>query len=258
MQNFVKGTTTHSPKESTPLGAHPAKPLIYSSPPILERRERLLKETRRMIIESGYENFSVRKLCSRANVAQRTFYNAFHNKDRVIALAIRAGYDDFHRYVMYKSDPNSLTGLLDRAISVNRGNFRVRNYTKAVVAIYFGPKTPRDVWESLRDMSLNRTREWLASMKESGQVQPWVSEEHFADTMANVKYSTINDWCQNRLSDEEYLPRLAENMLMLVIGSVRGEVREEAERYLADLRATGKVPDFGKPIGLPRPSARAL
>jgi AcrR family transcriptional regulator len=242
------------PTETTTLDPHPDKPLTYFSPLILERRRRLLKEARHMIAEDGFENFSVRKLCVRAGVAQRTLYNAFHNKDRVIALAIREAFDDFHRYVKYKTDRNSLAGVLDRAISVNRRNLRVLNYTKAVVAIYFGPNTPRDVWESLRDMSLHRTREWVGSMKQNGELQPWVSEAHFADAMANIQYSTINDWCQGRMGDDEYLPRLAENMLLLIIGAARGAVQKEAERYLTDLRATGKVPVFPKSVWVPRPA----
>jgi AcrR family transcriptional regulator len=229
------------------LDAHPEKPLMYFSPLILERRQRLLKEARRLIAESGFENFSVRKLCERAGVAPRTLYNAFHDKDRVIALAIREAYDDFHRYMQYATDRNSLAGVLDRAISLNRQNMRVRNYTRAVVAIYFGPKTPRDVWESLRDISLTRTREWLGFMKRSGDLLPWVSEEHFADAMANIQFATVNDWCLGRLPDKEYLPRHTENMLLLIIGAVRGELRDEAERYLVALRTTGKTPVFPKP-----------
>jgi hypothetical protein len=69
--------------------------------------------------------------------------------------------------------------------------------------------------------------------------------------MANVQYSVINDWCLDRLSDEDYLPRLAESMLLLMIGALRGEVRDEAERYLIDLKRTGEVPKFPNAIWSP-------
>ena len=237
------------------LDAHPDKPLLYSSPLILDRRRRLLKEARHMIAEDGLENFSVRKLCIRAGVAQRTLYNAFHNKDRVIALAIREAYDEFNTHVKYKTDRNTLTGVLDRAISINRRNFRVRNYTRAVVAIYFGPGTSRDVWETLQDMSLNRILEWMNALGEQEALQPWVNIPHFAETMANVQYSVINDWCLGRISDAHYLQRLIEAMLLLIIGSVRGEVREEAETFLADLSRTGELPVFPNAIWVPPPRA---
>ena len=233
------------------LDAHPDKPLLYSSPLILERRRRLLREARRMIAEGGIENFSVRKLCQRAEVAQRTLYNAFHNKDRVIALAIREAYDEFNQHVRYRTDENTLPGVLDRTIAINRRNFRVRNYTKAVVSIYFGPGTPADVWETLRDMSVNAIHAWLMVMAARDELQPWVDPEHFATTMANVQYAVINDWCLGRLSDAAYLPRLAESMLLLVIGAVRGAVRAEAESFLVTLRSTGEVPTFPSAIWSP-------
>jgi AcrR family transcriptional regulator len=226
------------------LDPHPEKPLLYSSPLILERRRRLLREARHMIAEGGIEKFSVRKLCQQAEVAQRTLYNAFHNKDRVIALAIREAYDEFNQHVRYRTDTNTLSGVLDRTISINRRNFRVRNYTKAVVAIYFGPNTPKDVWETLRDMSVSSTHAWLTVMEARGELRPWVNATHFATTMANVQYSVINDWCLGRLSDDEYLPRLVESMLLLLIGAVQGNVRDEAERFLVDIRRTGDVPKF--------------
>ena len=237
------------------LDAHPDKPLLYSSPLILERRRRLLREARRMIAEDGIEKFSVRKLCQRAEVAQRTLYNAFYNKDRVIALAIREAWDEFSQYVRYRTDGDTVLGLLDRTIEINRRNFRVRNYTKAVCAIYFSPHTPKDVWETLRDMSVNSIRNWLTAMAERKTLQPWVDPEYFATNMANMQYAVINDWCLGRISDEAYLPRLAESMLLLVMGSIRGSDREEAERFLLELRRTGEVPKFPAAIwSPPRPT----
>lgn len=225
---------------------HPDKPLLYSSPLILARRRRLLKETRHMIAEDGPDGFSIRKLCQRAGVAQRTLYNAFQNKDRLIALAIRESFDEFQAHVQAGSDPTSLGGLLSRTMAINRRNFRARNYTRAVCTIYFAPTTPRDVWQTLQDMSLIGNRAWLDL--HGGDRQPWVDVDHFGGTLANVQYATINDWCLGRLSDADYLPRLAENMLVLLVGAFRGSVAEEAAGYLESIRRTGDVAAFARPV----------
>ncbi len=224
------------------LAPHPDKPLLYSSPMILERRRRLLKEARHMIAEVGLEGFSIRKLCQQADVAQRTLYNAFQNKDRLIAFAIREAFDEFSIYVRHQTDPASLDGWVGRTIAINRRNFRVRNYTKAVCAIYFAPSTPRDVWGTLQDMSLSGNLAWMELRRDD--LHPWIDIDHFAHSMANVQYSTINDWCLGRLADTDYLPRLAENMLLLLVGAVHGPLAEEATEMLAELGHTGKVPKF--------------
>ncbi|WBH17776.1 TetR/AcrR family transcriptional regulator [Sphingomonas radiodurans] len=231
------------------LSPHPDKPLLYFSPMILARRRRLLKEARHMIAEGGLDGFSIRKLCQHAGVAQRTLYNAFQNKDRLIALAIREAFDEFQAYVLTGTDRESLQGWLSRTIAINRRNFRVRNYTKAVCAIYFAPTTPRDVWGTLQDMSLRGNGEWFA--KRRADIHPWIDLDHFGHSMANVQYATINDWCLGRLTDEEYLPRLAENMLLLLIGVVHGTLAEEAAEYLTAIRNTGDVTAIVSPIADP-------
>lgn len=231
------------------LAPHPDKPLLYFSPMILARRKRLLKEARTMIAKDGLEGFSVRKLCQEAGVAQRTLYNAFQNKDRLIAFAIREAFEEFQAYVTTSTDAASLSGLLTRTLAINRRNFRVRNYTKAVCAIYFAPTTPRDVWQTLQDMSLRGNHAWMKRHSES--INSWIDIPHFADSMANVQYTTINDWCLGRLKDEEYLPRLAENMLVMLAGALHGDVGEEAQAYLAEIRRTGDVSRFVSAIADP-------
>jgi AcrR family transcriptional regulator len=226
------------------LESNPDKALLYASPTIIARRKRLLREARRLIAMDGYENFSVRRLCQQADVAPRTLYNAFNNKDRVIALAIREAFDEFNNGVQYKTDPNTLSGVLDRTLAVNQRNFRVRNYARAICTIYFAPGTSRDVWKTLQDMSLAGTLQWMSILKSTGQVQPWVNVDHFADTMANLQYATINDWCLGRLSDEQYLPRIAEGMLLLIVGAMKDQAREESEKFLCDLNDSGEIPRF--------------
>jgi AcrR family transcriptional regulator len=207
-----------------------------------------------MIATDGYEKFSVRKLCRQAEVAPRTLYNAFHDKDRVIAMAIREAFNEFNEGVEYKTDPNTLAGVLDRTLGVNRRNFRVRNYARAICTIYFSPGTQSDVWKTLQDMSLSGTLQWMSILRSTGQVQPWVNIVHFADTMANLQYSTINDWCLGRLSDKEYLPRIAEGMLLLIVGAMKDKARGESEKFLADLKRTGNLPRF--PAAVWKPSSR--
>jgi hypothetical protein len=179
-------------------------------------------------------------------------YNAFHDKDRVIALAIRQAFDDFNNYVHYKTDPKTLSGVLDRTLGLNRQNFRVKNYTKAICKIYFSPNTSRDVWETLQDMSLSGIRQWLTILLASDQLQPWINIDHFAEAMANLQYATINDWCLGRLSDEQYLPALTERMLLLIVGAVKDRTRRESEQFLLNLNSTGELPRFPKAVWKPQ------
>ena len=107
------------------LAPHPERQLVYSSPLIQERRKRILHEARKMIAERGIERFSIRELCRRADVAQRTLYNAFHSKDRVIALAIREAYEDVNNALRNSTSAETLDGIIDRLVAVSRRNMKV-------------------------------------------------------------------------------------------------------------------------------------
>lgn len=239
------------------LIAHPDKPLLYSSEQILERRRRLLREARQMLAENGIEGFSVRKLCERAEVAQRTFYNAFGSKDRLIAMAIRDAYDEFQRFISFKTDPATVAGIVDRTLSTNRRNFKIRHYTQAVTAIYFAPSTPEDMWRAIQDMAVAGWKDWLRTLQSRNEMRPWVNVDVFSNQLANLQYSIINDWGLGRLSDEEYLPAMLEGTLTHALGALTGVPHREAEKILEDYHATGQLPSYPAAIWSP-PNARTL
>lgn len=235
-------------KSDATLSAHPEKKLVYSSPLIHERRERILREARKLLSEKGIEGFSIRVLCKRADVAQRTLYNAFHNRDRLITLAIRETYEDVNRYMQYRTSAETLEGILDRLISVNSRNLRARNYTRAVVAVYFSPDASRDVWESMRQMVDLNLRQWLDRLERENLLETWVRIDEFANEIANLEYATINDWAQGRIEDGDYVRRLVTAVLTHVVGAIRGEDQLKARKFLEEIHRTGQLPEFPKPV----------
>jgi AcrR family transcriptional regulator len=233
------------------LIAHPDKPLLYSSEQILERRRRLLRETRQMLAEDGLDGFSVRKLCKRAEVAPRTFYNAFSSKDRLIALAIRDAYDEFQRFISFKTDPATVAGIVDRTLSTNRRNFKIRHYTQAVTSIYFASSTPEDICRAIQDMAVAGWRDWLRMLKSRGEMKAWVNIDLFCNQLANLQYSIINDWCLGRTPDDDYLAAMLEGTLTHAMGAITGAPYHEAEEILVAFNDTGQLPSYPAAIWSP-------
>ena len=233
------------------LAPHPDKQLVYSSTMIHERRQRILHETRKMIAEDGLEGFSIRTLCRRADVAQRTLYNAFHSKDRLIALAIRETYEGVNSYIRYRTSAETLEGIVDRLMSVNRRNLKARNYTQAVTSIYFSANTSEDVWNALREMVYLNLRQWLDRVVRDDELQPWANLQEVAENFANVEYAVINDWARGRISDEDYVRRLIRAVLSLAAGVTRGATQTQANQMLEQITRTGELPEFPKPVLAP-------
>ena len=232
---------------------HPTRPLLYSSGAITERRRRILREAQRLISERGIDGFNIRELCRRADVAQRTLYNAFENKDRIVALAIWETYSEVNQRMRYRTSPETLEGILDRLISVNSRNLRARNYTKAVTALYFSPTTSPDVLQTLREMAFLDLRLWLQRVEEHGDLAPWVVRSELEINFVNLEYATINDWACGRTEDKDYIRRLVEAVLLLTIAATVGSTRDQAVKALETIRHENKLPEFPKPVFVPLP-----
>lgn len=246
-----RATQPAEPVVASELTSHPEKQLVYSSPSIHERRRRILREARKMLAEGGLEKFSIRTLCKRADVAQRTLYNAFHNRDRIMALAIREAYEDVNRYMRYRTSAETVEGIVDRLISVNTRNLRARNYTQAVAAIFFAPAASHDIWFALREMVDINLRQWLDRLVREDLLEDWVRVEELANEIANIEYATINDWAQGRIPDDQYVRRLITGVLTHVVGALRGDDKATALRMLRQIRETGQLPEFPKPVYAP-------
>lgn len=208
-----------------------------------------------MISEAGLDGFSIRTLCRNADVAQRTLYNAFQSKDRLIAIAIREAYEEVNRFMRYRTSADTIDGIIDRLISVNSRNFKARNYTRAVTSLYFSPTIGPDLWDAFRQMAFLNLRQWLDRLVREGGLQPWVDVDQTATDFANIEFATIHDWATGRLSDEQYLTRLVLAVLSHAAGVTTGPSRIRAMEMAEAIRTTGKLPDFPKPAFRPDPAA---
>jgi len=230
-------------EEKSPAG----NPLVYSSPLIHERRRRILKETRKLIAEKGLANFSVRELCNQADIAQRTLYNHFSSKERVAALAIKEAFDEIRYHVHFKTSATTIEGMIDRAIAINSRNLRAKNYALAVTTIYFSPTSTDDVWEVLQKMGTNGITVLLESLAEQGEIEDWADIEEVALTFSNTTFAIINEWCLGRLTDEDYLRRIVDAVLLTLAGVCKGTALDTVRRYLREIKQTGTLPSFPMP-----------
>lgn len=218
------------------------RPTVYASEIIQERRSRILNITRTLLCEDGIEGLCVQKLCSMAGVAQRTLYNAFGGKERMIATAIHDGFLGPREHVDFRTNADALSGVLDRVIAVAQRNLETPNYAKAVVAVYFSPITNVAVLETLRELAFTSLREFFTRLEQDRLFASWVVPIELAQDIANLQFTITKDWADGRLATDAYVVRLVRGVLTLIVGATRGAVRKEARGYLGSIRKTGRVP----------------
>ncbi|WP_157218157.1 TetR/AcrR family transcriptional regulator [Flavisphingomonas formosensis] len=215
------------------------RPQTYSSPAILERRQRILEETRRVIAEQGIAALSMNEIGQRAGVAKRTLYNAFQTRERMIATAIQEYFDEYVSRISFTSPPGTMMHNLERMISVVQRNRRIPNYIRAIMALYFSSGVDSDIWQAMHSLATRHNREWIEELAAHKQLQPWVKVDSFVDDLVRYEYATINDWAQQRIADDEILVRLISSYLTFILGALKGAARKEAEALLKDLVERG-------------------
>jgi AcrR family transcriptional regulator len=211
----------------------------YSSPAIRARRGRILEETRKAIAEQGIAALSMNEVGKRAGVAKRTLYNAFQTRERMIAIAIQEYFEEYVKRISYANEVGTLMHNVERMVTVVNRNRQIRNYIRAIMALYFSPEADADIWQAMHGMATRSNLEWTRTLQAKRQLQPWIDAERLADDVVRLEYATINAWAQGRIGDDEIVPRLLQNYLTFVAGATRGAARREIEDLLREIAEHG-------------------
>lgn len=226
-------TTPRKPRtKAVPPAAGGVTP-IYDSALMHERRQRILLETRRVIEENGIESLSMRELCKRAGVAQRTLYNAFGSKDRIVGLAIQDNYLDQVSRMKFASAHDTMEGVIERTARVFMHFGRQRNYLKAVTDLYFAPTAHKETIAMMRELSHANARPWLQQLAQHGQINPSLSLEQIEEDVTDLAFSVMRKWAIGNIGVARMADEAVRGFLVLMIGSTTGEAQARALRTLA-------------------------
>lgn len=222
---------TPRPRAAAPAPAATGR--VYSSATMHDRRRRILEEARRAIAEDGIEALSVRTLCERAGIAQRTLYNAFGSKDRVVGLAIRDHYLAQIGRMKFASREDSIEGVIERLERVALRAVRQRNYLKAILDVYFSPVPHPDIVDVTRELALGNVMPWLLRLQALGQLNPQLPVDEVARNMAELVLLIMRRWTLGEISGATMRDRVLRGFLNLAAGATIGKAQAGALALLA-------------------------
>jgi AcrR family transcriptional regulator len=217
------------------------RPQSYSSPAIIARRQRILEETRKVIAEQGLAGLSMNEIGLRAGVAKRTLYNAFQTRERMIAAAIQEYFEAYVKNLVFVHPPGTMMYDMERVTAIIRRNRHIRNYIKAIMALYFSPDVDDDIWQAMHSIATKPSMLWLGELHRKKQLQPWITIDRLVDDVVRLRYATINDWALGRIPDEEIIVHLVSTYLTFLVGATRGAARKEIEEMLTRVKIEGEV-----------------
>ncbi|KEQ52016.1 TetR/AcrR family transcriptional regulator [Sphingobium chlorophenolicum] len=214
-----------------------------SSPAMFERRRRILTEASKLIGRGQVDGFSVRELCERAGVAPNTLYNAFGNKENVIALAISQYFEDFHRNVTFRHAPHSFDGVLEREFATIVRNLSIPAYVRAVAALYFSPSSPSNLRAALVSIAGRPYLPWLGELRASRQLEKNVDLSRVAVNLAALSYAHVQEWQAENLDDDAYVTTRMDAVLSYLGGVTKGDARKAVRALYMDLHGSRTMID---------------
>lgn len=221
--------------EGDDASARGARSAGYSSPSIIARRHRILDETRKMIGEVGIANLSMDDVARRANVAKRTLYNAFQSKEHLVASAISKYFEDYASRIDYSTQGATLEWMIERLVIVARRNLSIRNYTRALMNIYFSSNVDPEIRQAIHEIASESHEPWILELDRKRQLQPWVDAEDLIAMLVRQRYATAHAWAEGLIPDDQLVTELLRGFFTLMAGATTGSARREIVAVLADL-----------------------
>jgi len=207
----------------------------YSSPSIVARRHRILNETRKMIGEVGIANLSMDDVAKRANVAKRTLYNAFQSKEHLIASAISKYFEDYATQIDFSTEEASLDRMIERLAMVARRNLSIRNYTRALMNVYFSSDVDPEIRQAIYEIASKSHEPWVRELDRKRQLQPWVDPDELVAALVRIRYATAHAWAEGLIPHDQLVSEAVRCFLTYMAGATTGSARKQIIAALSHL-----------------------
>lgn len=207
----------------------------YSSPSIKARRHRILSETRKIIAEQGIGGVAMEDVAKRASVAKRTIYNAFQSKEHMIAAAIHQYFEEYATRLNYHTEEATIDRMIERLAVVGRRNLKIRNYTRALMNIYYTHDVDPEIHAAIYAIAAESHEPLVRTLHAKRQLQPWIDADELISTLVALRYSIAYSWAEGRIPDDQFIATLTRAFMTHMCGATLGKARKEIEDRLKSL-----------------------
>lgn len=166
----------------------------YNSRLMAERRETIIAETRKMLVEGGLEGLNMRELAERSGVAISTVYNLFSSKDQLVAVAVTGIFSSALDGIALPGTQPTLMVIENLTRRLVQRTRRGDAYSRAMTAIYFSSDSDSSVRTALQTSLQN----WLVALMDimvaRGELQDWAPRAYIAHEISIHLWALVHDW----------------------------------------------------------------
>ena len=187
--------------------------------------------------EGGVEALTIRRLAREADVAHRTIYRLFGDKDGVILATVSDRMSEVRAHLAAIGKPHTLERVFDELDWMVSEMERDTEYARVVVGFVFWMEPRRREVRELLSVAYNRFRAWLALEHAAGNVRDDIDAERVANSHVMHEYLVYRRWTLGVTDSEQCRLELRACFLQTASVLLVGQAREACMEKLAALHA---------------------
>lgn len=221
--------------ETWPAPAEEPKKRTYASALMAKRRQRIIDEAHKLMGKGGEHALTIEKLSRQAEVAPRTIYRLFGDKEGIIFTTVAERLSEVRaeiakRNIVYTID--AVFAELDWMVSEM---YRDYEFAKVVIDFYFSPTPRLNAIEQLRSVAYNRFRNWLDKAIRDKLTVSGLDFERLGHELVDNEFLVYHRWAFRNTSRRQCELELRANFLKTAVLIVRGRERSRYLEMLAHL-----------------------
>jgi AcrR family transcriptional regulator len=205
----------------------------YTSPVMIERRQRVVDCAHRILGEGNIPALTIERLCREAEVAPRTIYRLFGNKEGVVQATVQDRLSEVREYLAQRRAEYTLDVVfaeLDWMVSEME---RDDEYARVVIGFYFSMEPREAAIQELRSVAYNRFRNWLDREILAGNAERRLDLERIAQEFVSKEFLVYQRWAVGKVDAAQCRLELHSNFLKTAVLVLTGAAREACIEALA-------------------------
>jgi AcrR family transcriptional regulator len=205
----------------------------YTSPLMTQRRQRVVDTAHVILGEGGVAALTIQRLSQEAEVAPRTIYRMFGDKEGVIFATVADRLQEVRAHLARRQPEYTLDVVFDELDWMVSEMRRDAEYARVVIGFYFSMEPRENAIKELRSVAYNRFRNWLDREIRNGNTETRLDLERIAQEFVSKEFVVYRRWALGTLDDAACRLELHCNFLKTAVLVLTGEARETCIELLA-------------------------
>ncbi|MBO9375843.1 TetR family transcriptional regulator [Sphingomonas histidinilytica] len=197
----------------------------YSSPGMTERRQRIIERAHQILGEGGVHALTIDRLSREADVAPRTLYRLYGDKEGVIFATVAERLREVRAHIARMNKDYTIDVVFAELDWMVSEMYRDSLYARTVIDFFFSSVPRPAAIRELGSVAYNRFRNWMDREIRAGHSCTGLDLERIAQELVETEFVVYHRWAVGSIDGPTCCLELHANFLKSAILVLDGPER---------------------------------